>query len=309
MLTPQEIAETPLSKARFGGYDMSEVDDFLEAVTEDYTTLYKENAILKGKLKVLVEKIEEYRKTEDSMRMALHTAQKVSENIKTEADKQRESVLRDANEEIKAKLAETAKRVADEELRLSVAAKETSKFIELSQAVMKRHSEFLSKLEAATRVLHHNNPASKAAPSAPPAPPAPSAAPIHVDYPASLTAELPKVQEQHIGDVAAQIDSAMQRITGSDPVAPTPAKVVPSTAAPVARAAPPTPAPAAQIPVAPVIPTDTLSDIPSMFEQQAAPLYDAATAPTQSFEPLENLEETSPRPKFDFDDLRFGDNF
>ena len=51
----------------FGGYDMQTVDEFLEPLTEDYITLYKENAVLKSKMKVLVEKLEEYRAQEQSM--------------------------------------------------------------------------------------------------------------------------------------------------------------------------------------------------------------------------------------------------
>ena len=314
MLTPQEIAETPLSKVRFGGYDMGEVDDFLEIVTEDYTALYKENAILKGKLKVLVEKIEEYRKTEDSMRMALFTAQKVSEDIKTDADKHRESVLRDANEEIKAKLAETAKRVADEEYRLSIAAKETSKFIELSQAVMKRHSEFLAKLEAATLVLRETRQYDTKTPAS-----APNPAPINVPAPAPVkidsapTTSFEKVQEKHIGDVADQIDSAMQRLTGSEPAPAAPVNNLATPTSPVA--------PLASNPVANPSPitahsTEDQLQMPtfqspsdSLSTPQELPRSDANTSPTIPFPPVENLEETSPRPKFDFDDLRFGDNF
>ena len=57
MFTPQEIQEQTFSKAVFGGYDMQQVDDFLEPLTEDYITLYKENAVLKSKMKILVEKL------------------------------------------------------------------------------------------------------------------------------------------------------------------------------------------------------------------------------------------------------------
>ena len=59
MLTPQEISERELVKAVFGGYDIAVVDDFLETISADYATLYKENAILKSKIKVLVEKGDE----------------------------------------------------------------------------------------------------------------------------------------------------------------------------------------------------------------------------------------------------------
>ena len=61
MLTPQEVSERAFPKASFGGYNMAQVDEFLDVLTEDYSALYSENAVLKIKMKVLVEKVEEYR--------------------------------------------------------------------------------------------------------------------------------------------------------------------------------------------------------------------------------------------------------
>ena len=51
MLTPQEVAEHGFSKSRMGGYNMKEVDDFLDELTADFSELYKENSVLKGKIK------------------------------------------------------------------------------------------------------------------------------------------------------------------------------------------------------------------------------------------------------------------
>ena len=42
MFTPQQIEQISFSRATFGGYDMQAVDEFLEPLTEDYITLYKE---------------------------------------------------------------------------------------------------------------------------------------------------------------------------------------------------------------------------------------------------------------------------
>ena len=50
---------------------MQAVDEFLEPLTEDYITLYKENALLKSKMRVLVSKLEEYRQNEASMKDAI----------------------------------------------------------------------------------------------------------------------------------------------------------------------------------------------------------------------------------------------
>ena len=73
MFTPQQIEQISFGKATFGGYDMNDVDEFLEPLTEDYITLYKENALLKSKMRVLVGKLEEYRKNEASMKDAMVT--------------------------------------------------------------------------------------------------------------------------------------------------------------------------------------------------------------------------------------------
>ena len=65
MLTPQEVSTHSFTKAVMGGYNMAMVDEFLDQLTEDYTTLYKENAVLKSKMKVLVDRLKEIGKGEE----------------------------------------------------------------------------------------------------------------------------------------------------------------------------------------------------------------------------------------------------
>ena len=94
MFTPQEVSEKVFPKASFGsgGYAMAAVDEFLDTLTEDYTGLYKENVALKAKLKVLAEKVEEYRATEDAMRSTLLTAQKMANSLVAEAEAKRDEL-------------------------------------------------------------------------------------------------------------------------------------------------------------------------------------------------------------------------
>ena len=103
MLTPQQIQEISFEKAIFGGYDMDSVDDVLEPLTEDYITLYKENSVLKSKMRILVEKLEEYRKQEASMQSAILAAQKTCEQMTADTEKQCAKMLREAEEAAKAK--------------------------------------------------------------------------------------------------------------------------------------------------------------------------------------------------------------
>ena len=62
MLTAQDIQEKTFQKAS-RGYNMDEVDALLYEVVASMNALTKENASLKGKMRVLIEKVEEYRQT------------------------------------------------------------------------------------------------------------------------------------------------------------------------------------------------------------------------------------------------------
>ena len=119
MLTPQEVSTHAFARARMGGYNMAMVDEFLDTLTEDYTTLYKENAALKAKLKVLVDKVEEYRATEDSMRATLLAAQKMASQMVQDAEKEKAAMLEQAEGEAAARKAALDAEIAAETERLA----------------------------------------------------------------------------------------------------------------------------------------------------------------------------------------------
>ena len=107
MFTPQEVAEKVFPGKKMLGedyYKTASVDEFLDALTEDYTALFKENVTLKAKLKVLAEKVEEYRSTEEAMRQALLTAQKMAAKLVQEAQSEKEKILADAQVEAQAEI-------------------------------------------------------------------------------------------------------------------------------------------------------------------------------------------------------------
>ena len=129
MLTPQEVSSSEFEKAVFGGYDTASVDKFLTQVTQDYSALYRENGILKNKMKVLVDKVEEYRSTEDAMRMALLQAERTAKEMLTAAEAERDSIeaevaqkkgelMRQAEEEAESRRAEIRESLASEEAAL-----------------------------------------------------------------------------------------------------------------------------------------------------------------------------------------------
>lgn len=161
MLTPQQIQEISFEKAVFGGYAMASVDEVLEPLTEDYITLYKENSVLKSKMRILVEKLEEYRKQETSMQSAILAAQRTCEQMTVEAEKKCAKMLRDAEQEAAAKAQSADQMIGAEQERLDAAKQATAKFIESMERRLHRQLELLAELR--TQELPPKEPAPAAA--------------------------------------------------------------------------------------------------------------------------------------------------
>ena len=163
MLTPQEVAEHVFSKASFGGYNMAMVDEFLDQVTADYTTLYKENTTLKAKMKVLADKIEEYRSTEEAMRKTILAAQRMADQLVSEAEEKKTSIVRDAEEEAQDKIRAIRQEVANEELRLTAAQNATTAYIAKLKELYQHEMEYISGLSNLVAAARQPDPVAVAA--------------------------------------------------------------------------------------------------------------------------------------------------
>ena len=161
MLTPQEVSARSFTKTMMGGYNMTMVDEFLDELTDDYTTLYKENASLKAKLKVLVEKVEEYRATEDSMRATLLTAQRMADSIVKEAEEKRDGILKQAEAAAREKLDGYRREAEQYNRRLQQGQEEIQRFVAESRTLCEKELRFLE--EFAARPLEEDGPEAAAA--------------------------------------------------------------------------------------------------------------------------------------------------
>lgn len=129
-MTPQDIREKTFEKAMFGGYDMAAVQNYQEEVATELANAQKEIAVLKGKMKVLVDKIEEYRASEDAMRLAILSAQKVGKQIEDDAQARADKILSDANATSDRILGGLQQETANEEAKLLNAKTSCAKFLE-----------------------------------------------------------------------------------------------------------------------------------------------------------------------------------
>lgn len=177
MLTPQEVSERVFAKATFGGYNMAMVDEFLDVLTADYSTLYNENAVLKGKMKVLVDRVEEYQTTEEAMRKALMAAQRMADDLIKEAEQKKATIIRQAEDELSDKASQLRRQVQEEERRLEAAKKATADYV---GQVKRMQEKLLSGLDALDQI--------------------------------SVSAAAPLEQDDRVDEAARAIEDSVQRI-------------------------------------------------------------------------------------------------
>ena len=147
MIKAQDIRGITFEKAVFGGYDMASVDGFMEDLANDLGLLQKENAVLRAKMKVLVDKVDEYRSNEDALRTALLTAQKMGLNIEREAREKADALLAEAAAEAERITGEAQAQVELEHTRLGESRKASVQFLDSMNTLCRRQLEFLKKVE------------------------------------------------------------------------------------------------------------------------------------------------------------------
>ena len=96
MITPLDIENKKFAKQMINGYNVDEVDDFLDELTLDYGKLYKENAELKAQREELDSNVGKYKNIENTIQNTLIMAQKTADEVQEVAKKQAEQIIKDA---------------------------------------------------------------------------------------------------------------------------------------------------------------------------------------------------------------------
>lgn len=98
MLTPLDIENKRFART-IKGYNVEEVDEFLDEVTVEYEKLYKENTELKMQLETLSKNLEHYKNVEHTLQNTLVMAQTTADDIKTMAQKRADEIIQNAQSE------------------------------------------------------------------------------------------------------------------------------------------------------------------------------------------------------------------
>lgn len=143
MLTPADIENRVFKKAKLGGYDINDVEDFLEKIIVDFETVCKQVAELKDVNENLQESVKYYKSLEQGIEQTISNAQEEAERLK-------EKALIDVNELKERKEKEYKNRIG--ELDLEIKQKEYS-LEELKKEVQIYKIKVKSMLEAQLKIL------------------------------------------------------------------------------------------------------------------------------------------------------------
>ena len=194
MLTPQDLQDVTFEKAKIGGYQMQSVDELLEPLMEDYVTLYKENAVLKSKMRLLVERLEEYRDSEAKIHAEAEASRRQSEELLADARRRSEEILRKAEAEAKTRNEDVDSAVSAEQDRLAKAKAVTAEFVDAVEAQLERQRKSLELIRNLDL---------------------PKAKPVKRAY--DYESEKDPPREEAAAEIAAQIEENVGRITNGYP--------------------------------------------------------------------------------------------
>ena len=102
MLTPQQVKNHRFQLGSRGTYRAEEVDAFVQELTASFEEAYTQNEALLKKISLLADKVEEYRRDEDTIRSALLVAQRTADQVVREAKEKADACLAGAENRAKA---------------------------------------------------------------------------------------------------------------------------------------------------------------------------------------------------------------
>ncbi len=145
MFSVNQINEKKFEKAALG-YKPESVDSFLFEISEEYKTVVEENKQLQAKIKVLAEKVQEYREQEDSLRDTLLTAQRLGDSLLKESKSKADIIIKDATVKAEKIVENAQKKLEGEQLALTRIQREVAGFKTRLMSLYKTHIELISAL-------------------------------------------------------------------------------------------------------------------------------------------------------------------
>ena len=146
MLTIDEIKEISFHRSGKNGYAAADVDVFIDEVVATVEQLNAEKVDLLRKMETLSKWIEKYREDEETVRNALITSQKLSDQTQKEAQTKADYIIRAAEKKSRAILTEAEMATEREKDKFDALHAETAKLRREIIALYKKHLAVVEEL-------------------------------------------------------------------------------------------------------------------------------------------------------------------
>jgi len=167
-LMPEDI-QSKQFHVRFRGFDVEEVDGFLEQVAENFMMLLEENKTLKAKIEAMTQELEVFRQDESSFKNAILSAQKVADEMKKKSRSDVNRMLMQANADVAQLRDEANREIAALEARVDQLKGMQAKIMADLRNVL---NGYLDQLDDSALEAPEARPQEAAAPAVKTAPPA-----------------------------------------------------------------------------------------------------------------------------------------
>lgn len=138
-------------KKKLRGFDADEVRIFLDAVADRMEDMIKQREDLERENAVLREKNKSFAEIESALRDTMVTAQRICDESKVNAQKEADVIIRQAELEAQAKVADANRQVEDLSRHRDNTKAETMAFITKLRSLLEGHLSFLGSIESEVR--------------------------------------------------------------------------------------------------------------------------------------------------------------
>lgn len=147
MFTPLDIENKKFQKQMMNGYNVDEVDDFLDELTVEYEKLYKENAELRNQVESSKKDLEQYKSIEKTLQNTLLMAQKSADDIKKVAEQEAEQIVKNAQDKVQFSVEEITKETENKRRELMELKKQSDVYRAKMEALLISQLELLKEMK------------------------------------------------------------------------------------------------------------------------------------------------------------------
>ena len=140
--TPLEITQREFSR-RFRGLDPDEVQHYLEQLAEEMTRLLQQVSEQAAQIQRLEGQMRGYQEREDTLRSTLVTAQKMTEEIKGNAKREGELMLKEAELRAEKLMDQAHQKLGQVQAEIAELRRQRDLFAAKLRGLLKTHSDLL----------------------------------------------------------------------------------------------------------------------------------------------------------------------